>query len=669
MDHGLTESSYVEAHVATIGVYEPVAAWLIEGTIKSSRNAEMNKPTKGVHSPEYDKVAELTRFLSPTFLQGYNDAMNLIFCLWNVEQTDRMHDLIHATCQRANNYEYRWVQNLIRSWKYSAFSVGSLVVWATASTSKDAVSAVLKRFAVTYQNELFDRSMVPSRHTTIHERYVPPLIFENSRTIILQSHLGTGKTVAISEMIQYGRYERILIVSPRKSYTYSQIGALRQAATSGTMPFFESYLDHSGPLGHLPYLILQAESLWRIKGAEDYDLVIMDESESILCQMHSVVTHGPHMIDNHVVLETVLRGSLRAVFADAFVSDRTFHAVRELRDETTHFIENTYQPYDRTAISLAPIHKDKRVANLGALCERIMEALKAGRKIVVLWTSKKRGLWFAKQFLAISGNEPPTTSYDPAKDPKIATDWKKLGAGDTSVKRDDINAYIRYASEGHYDTGATRKPGPDYPMASTDTGSDWSLHSLVTGNEGYYTWINTVYALQNDIQLLENVGGVVFDTQYQKWEPAAKAEKQTMGNLTPRVIYFQEPVYMLESDFAALRGSVDARPPNEVVQTLSSYDPKDPESVADPNHVYFHPACCGADGTSKNPARRVQNTFNKIQAQNILDFWTSPTMQWVLSAAILLLMFLFLSWLLTYIHEDPNNIFAMVGHAIRPRPV
>jgi len=65
----------------------------------------------------------------------------------------------------------------------------------------------------------------------------------------------------------------------------------------------------------------------------------------------------------------------------------------------------------------------------------------------------------------------------------------------------------------------------------------------------------------------------------------------------------------------------------------------------------------------------VQNTFNKIQAQNILDFWTSPTMQWVLSAVILLLMFLFLSWLLTYIHEDPNNIFAMVGHAIRPRPV
>lgn len=285
----------------------------------------------------------------------------------------------------------------------------------------------------------------------------------------------------------------------------------------------------------------------------------------------------------------------------------------------------------------------------------------------------KKGVKFfnrvATQFLAASGNEPPKTSYDPAKDPKIAADWRKLGAGDSSVKKADINAYIKYASEGHYDTGEERKPGPDYATAAADTGSDWSLHSLVTGNEGYYTWINTVYSLANDGQLLEAVGSVVFDTTYQKWAPAAKAEKQTMGNLTPRVIYFQEPVYMLESDFAALRGSVDARSPNEVVQTLSPYDPKDPESVDDPNHVYYHPACCGADGTSKNPARRVQNTFNKVQIQNNLDFWTSPTMQWVLSAVILLLMFLFLSWLLTYIHEDPNNIFAMVGHAIRPRPV
>ena len=285
----------------------------------------------------------------------------------------------------------------------------------------------------------------------------------------------------------------------------------------------------------------------------------------------------------------------------------------------------------------------------------------------------KKGVKFfsrvASSILTISGYEPPKSSYDPAQDPHVASDWEKLGNGDKSVDKDKVNAYIKYASDGHYDTGATRVAGPDYPSASADTGSDWSLHSLVTGNEGYYTWINTVYSLSNDGESNESVGGVTFDTTFMKWAPATQAKAQTMGNLTPRVVYFQEPVYMLESDFASLRGAVDARPPNEVVQTLSSYDPKDPDSVKDPNHVYYHPACCGAEGSAKNTTKSVQATFNKLQAQSSLDFWTSPTMQWIISAFILILMFLFLSWFLTYIHEDPNNIFAMVGHTIRPRPV
>jgi len=294
----------------------------------------------------------------------------------------------------------------------------------------------------------------------------------------------------------------------------------------------------------------------------------------------------------------------------------------------------------------------------------------------------KKGVKFfnrvATQFLATSGNELPNTSYDPAKDPRVAEDWKKLGSSDDAVKKtvkkEEIDGYIKYASDGHYDTGAKREPSAPYATAMVDTGADWALSSLVTGKEAYYTWINTVYGLVADPPSLdERMGAFTFVTNYLKWAPAAVAQNQTMGNLTPRVVYFQEPVYMLETDFAALRGSVDARSPNEIVQSLSIYDTETPESRArtgaDPNHVYYSPACCGAEGSSKGRAKSVQATFAKATSQANFDFWTSPTMQWIISAVILILMFLFLSWLLTYITEDPNNIFAMVAHTIRPRPV
>jgi hypothetical protein len=379
---------FVEANVWTIGIYDP-----IEQFIDVSLAPVLRITTRCEASPEFEKVTRLSDLLTSTHLQGYTEAMNLIYCLWGIEQSDRMCNLIHETCKRAANYEYRWVQNLIRSWKYSAFTIGSLIKWATDSSDKKTVTQILKQHAVQYHNELFACAMKPANHTVIHQRYIEELSFEH--TLILKSHLGTGKTVAITNLIRKNSYKRILIISPRKSYTFSQHGAFQ---ADPTLPPLESYLDHYGSLA-FPYLIIQAESLHRLRADHSpYDLVIMDESESILCQMHSVVTHAGNMINNHEILASVVKSARQVIFADAFISDRTFHFAA-LRGNPC-YIENTFQPYERKAIHLAPIHKDKRTANLGGFCERIMGALKENKKIVVLWTSKRRGEWFVQNFLA-----------------------------------------------------------------------------------------------------------------------------------------------------------------------------------------------------------------------------------------------------------------------------
>lgn len=380
---------FTEANAYTIGIYQPV-----EQFIEVSSAPIVRIHTRCDVSPEFEKVMRLCDLLTPAFLQGYAEAMNLIFCLWGIEQSDRMCDLIHAVCRRANNYEYRWVQNLIRSWKYSAFTIGSLIKWATDGSDKKTVTQILKQCTVQYHTELFQCAMKPTHHTVIHQRYIEELSFDH--TLILKSHLGTGKTVAITKLIRENNYKRILIISPRKSYTFSQHGAFQ---ADPTLPPLESYLDRYGSLATIPYLIVQAESLHRLRADHaPYDLVIMDESESILCQMHSVVTHAGNMINNHEILASVVKSARHVIFADAFISDRTFHFATALRSEA-QYLENTFQPYERNAIHLAPIHKDKRTANLGGFCERIMAALQAGRKIVVLWTSKRRGEWFVQHFL------------------------------------------------------------------------------------------------------------------------------------------------------------------------------------------------------------------------------------------------------------------------------
>ena len=350
-----------------------------------------------VESPEFTLVAALTDLLSVEFLSDYQSTRNLIWYLWSVEQTERMSALIHAVCNRGNNYSRRWVCNIISGWKYGAINLGSLIKWASDG-GIEPVKEVLKQNKVNYNQELFTCHMTPHKHTSLSKRYLGNSVrfTEGVDTIIIKSHLGTGKTVAISDIISGLGSNRILIISPRKSYTYSQ---------QGSLPDFTSYLDKPfGDLAHVSRLIIQVESLHRIgAGFKKYDLVILDEIESILNQLHSVKTNAGNLICNHEVLGLAVSTASNVIAADAFISDRTFNFSASLRSaESTHYFENTFNPYERTAILLRGVEKDVRVANIGGFCERICEALREGKKIVVVWTSKRRGDWFVKNFLSDS---------------------------------------------------------------------------------------------------------------------------------------------------------------------------------------------------------------------------------------------------------------------------
>jgi len=377
------------SEVYTAGVYEDPATLTLISLERKPKPVPHTAITEGVESPDFMKMVELCTCLTPDFLHEYESTRNLIWMLWGTEHTTRMRDHIHRVCQRGANYEWKWVENMIKAYQFTGFTIGSLIMWARAC-SEGAVENILKKYRPNYYEELFQKTMKPAQHHIIHERYLGDHIsFEDNDTVMVMSHLGTGKTVAITNFIRSQNIERLLIVSPRKSYTHSQLGVFLADVT--LLPPLESYMDHMGSLSHLPYLIIQVESLHRIgEWFQPYDLVIMDESESILNQLHSTMTNGDNLVNNHQVFEAVLRTAKHVIFADAFMTDRTFHVAKELRNPAkTVLIENTFQPYSREAILLRKTDSDE--VNLGAFSERILTALRAGRRIVVVWTSKHIG--------------------------------------------------------------------------------------------------------------------------------------------------------------------------------------------------------------------------------------------------------------------------------------
>lgn len=387
-----------------IGVYEDVSRLKFIDlpliTFDPSIYASYTTTSIPFNSPEFNLACSLCYLLTSNFLYEYNNALELIFCLAGIENSDRMRDLIHITCSRAPNYEWKWVNNTIRSFKYSGFTIHSLRQWAEKCTNKDTVSTLLKQHPVSYCKELFSEQLKPPHCIQINERFLsssPELahpLNESIQTLIIKSLLGTGKTVFIkNNIIDKGTYKRILIISPRKSYTHSQ---------KGTLPQFTSYLDIlSGDLSHIPFLIIQVESLHRIGSQfHKYDLVLLDEVESILNQLHSLKTNADNLKTNHEALAMAVSTAHHVIMADAFISDRTFNFSKELRSkDTTQYIENICNPYNRCATYIKPINNTRCVANLTAFCERICDALRSNKKIVIVWTSKRKGDWFQENFL------------------------------------------------------------------------------------------------------------------------------------------------------------------------------------------------------------------------------------------------------------------------------
>lgn len=390
----------------TIGVYEPPDSLhtllLPPPMTRGGALHGLTNPViaKGVESPEYEKVHALCELLTPAFLEQYAETRNLIWLLWGVEQTPRMREQIHRICKKGHNYEASWVESVLRRFRYSGLHIGSLVVWASRCAGEPAVAAILSQFVPTPLQELFQMTLAPARHTTTHTRFLgdDTFVFDaGDDTLVVKSHLGTGKTRAILAALRGicgPAYDRVLILSARKSYTRAIRGELEADAA---LPAVQSYMDLTGPLSSVPYLVLQMESLHRIAtGFEPYDLVVMDESESLLHQMHSVMTHGNHMIDNHTMLEKVVRTAGRVLMCDAFLTNRTFHFARELRmPSATRSLENTFQPYAREAIRLPTTSLRD-----GSWESQILAALGAGRRIVVVWTVRRAGLEFAEKHLA-----------------------------------------------------------------------------------------------------------------------------------------------------------------------------------------------------------------------------------------------------------------------------
>ena len=158
---------------------------------------------------------------------------------------------------------------------------------------------------------------------------------------LLRAHMGTGKTRQAVAAIQAMQPSSVLIITPRQTLATSSIGAYRAA-----LPQLVHY-QRSPHIEEERFLVCQLESLWRLDGA--YDIVILDESESILAQFSSDTVKKFHAVTSS--FKRIIQASKRTLWMDAFLGDRTVQTCLTLVGDPSkmRFTENTYQHINRVA--------------------------------------------------------------------------------------------------------------------------------------------------------------------------------------------------------------------------------------------------------------------------------------------------------------------------------
>ena len=210
--------------------------------------------------------------------------------------------------------------------------------------------------------------------------------------IVIKSGMGTGKTHYVKELAKNNVFKSMIVISPRMSYSFNK--------TYDFQDVYDKFKDYTEIRGKMfnwlncRYLAIQFESLKNISHiTEDtaYDLVILDESESVLSQVSST-TNGESSYQNFNTLIDLFHYAKKFVIADAYLMQRSLSFAKDVSDickKKIIYNVNEYKEIGRVAKVLG---NAKTLYELPTLQSKFMnhmiKSLKEGKKIVAAVGSK-----------------------------------------------------------------------------------------------------------------------------------------------------------------------------------------------------------------------------------------------------------------------------------------
>ena len=270
----------------------------------------------------------------------------------------------------------------------NSISIKTLFYYSKLSNENNYIGLLKKHRGVHLREEYKKQLFSLAHSNSIHSRYLPYSILENIDTtknsiIHIKSHLGSGKTTIIKQFIKNNpSIKKILYFAPRILFARDIYNDLQDY----DFKLYNKLKTHEYTT--TDRIIIQLESLWKI-GNQQFDLIVIDEIESVLKQLTSKITNK-NIVKTYETFNYIINNCKTIITADAFLSNNSVEIINKIKPNClSNVIVNTFNPYKRVAVE---------VAGFENLLEKAIQQVNKNERIVFITLIKNNGDHAYKEF-------------------------------------------------------------------------------------------------------------------------------------------------------------------------------------------------------------------------------------------------------------------------------
>lgn len=288
---------------------------------------------------------------------------------------------IHEYSQDANNYDEDATNRMINGYtpERCNISIGTLFFYLKQDVDNKTYNKLVKPYIQDKITQMkIDSLITTDGFIEKHDQWVLPEVLEQNKCTVIKAGLGKGKTTASVAHINSHDYERIIVLTPRRTFAKSVCNRLN-IETSKTFALYSNLKKKDYNIKH-PNVVIQVESLHRIELDNRKTLLLCDEIESILFQLTVSKTHKNNHVNNLNMFEELFRQSQKIICLDAFISNRTLTTLKTMNIDFSYY--NYTRPLEnRTCI---------RMPDIDVFTKKIIYDLGIGKKILFFSTSNNK---------------------------------------------------------------------------------------------------------------------------------------------------------------------------------------------------------------------------------------------------------------------------------------